>query len=170
MFTRHAVIDTALGDITLVATDDALVGIYFPQHWVGAERAALGGEAQVDEDPLLAESATQLREYLAGERRSFNLVISANGAEFQQRVWALLKEIPFGETTTYGELAEQLGSRSLARKVGQAVGYNPLSIIIPCHRVVGKGGKLTGYAGGLERKQFLLDLEEPATIRAGRLF
>jgi methylated-DNA-[protein]-cysteine S-methyltransferase len=170
MFTRHAVIDTALGDITLVATDDALVGIYFPQHWVGAERAALGEEARVSEDPLLAESATQLREYLAGERRSFDVVISAKGDEFQQRVWALLKEIPFGETTTYGELAEQFGSRLLARKVGQAVGYNPLSIVIPCHRVVGKDGKLTGYAGGLTRKQFLLDLEEPATKKAGRLF
>jgi methylated-DNA-[protein]-cysteine S-methyltransferase len=170
MFTRHAVIDTTLGDITLVATDDALVGIYFPQHWVGAERAALGEEARVSEDPLLAESATQLREYLAGERRSFDVVISAKGDEFQRRVWALLKEIPFGETTTYGDLAEQLGSRLLARKVGQAVGYNPLSIIIPCHRVVGKDGKLTGYAGGLTRKQFLLDLEEPATKKAGRLF
>jgi methylated-DNA-[protein]-cysteine S-methyltransferase len=170
LFTRHAVIDTVLGDITLVAADDALVGIYFPQHWVGAERAALGEETQVDADPLLSEVAAELREYLAGERRSFDVVISAQGDDFQQRVWALLKEIPFGETTTYGDLAEQLGSRLLARKVGQAVGYNPLSIIIPCHRVVGKNGKLTGYAGGLTRKQFLLDLEEPATAKAGRLF
>ncbi|GAA1618148.1 hypothetical protein GCM10009744_00900 [Kribbella alba] len=85
-------------------------------------------------------------------------------------MWALLDEIPFGETTTYGELAERLGDQTLAQQVGKAVGQNPLSIVVPCHRVVGKDGKLTGYAGGLKRKQFLLDLEEPATVKAGRLF
>jgi methylated-DNA-[protein]-cysteine S-methyltransferase len=82
----------------------------------------------------------------------------------------MLEEIPLGETTTYGELARKLGDSSLAWSVGQAVGHNPLSIIVPCHRVVGKDGKLTGYAGGLKRKQFLLDLEEPAVVKAGRLF
>ena len=82
----------------------------------------------------------------------------------------MLDEIPFGETTTYGELAERLGDKALAQRVGKAAGHNPLSIVVPCHRVVGKAGKLTGYAGGLKRKQFLLELEEPAKVKAERLF
>jgi methylated-DNA-[protein]-cysteine S-methyltransferase len=85
-------------------------------------------------------------------------------------VWTLLEEIPYGGTTTYGSLAEKLGDRSLAQEVGRAVGHNPLSVIVPCHRVVGKDGKLTGYAGGLRRKRFLLDLEEPSQAKTGRLF
>jgi methylated-DNA-[protein]-cysteine S-methyltransferase len=101
---------------------------------------------------------------------AFDLPLAVDGDEFQRRVWAMLDEIPFGETTTYGELAERLGDKALAQRVGQAVGHNPLSIVVPCHRVVGKDGKLTGYAGGLKRKQFLLDLEEPAAVKSERLF
>ena len=101
----------------------------------------------------------------------FDLPIELSGDEFQRQVWALLDEIPFGETTTYGELAERLGDKSLAQEVGQAVGHNPVSIIVPCHRVLGKNGKLTGYAGGLKRKQKLLDLESAASPAASdRLF
>jgi methylated-DNA-[protein]-cysteine S-methyltransferase len=92
------------------------------------------------------------------------------GDEFQRRVWSILEDIPYGATSTYGEIAEQLGDRALAQRVGKAVGQNPLSVVIPCHRVVGKNGSLTGYAGGLKRKQFLLELEEPAEVRTERLF
>ena len=117
---------------------------------------------------MLAEASRQLHEYLAGERTSFDLRTATRGGAFEERVWSLLREIPFGETTTYGELAERLGGeRTLARRVGQAVGSNPLSIVVPCHRVVGKNGELRGYAGGFERKQFLLDLEGAGQLSLG---
>jgi methylated-DNA-[protein]-cysteine S-methyltransferase len=96
--------------------------------------------------------------------------LAAEGDAFQRAVWDIVHDIPFGETTTYGRIAEQLGDRTLAQKVGQAVGANPLSIFVPCHRVLGSNGSLTGYAGGLSRKKALLELEEPAQVSAGRLF
>jgi len=170
MHDRHATISTSIGELTLVASDDALVGIYYPHHWVGLERADRGDEVIAESDPVLSDAATQLREYLAGERTSFSITTAADGDDFQKRVWAILDEIPFGETLTYGDIAEKLGDRSLARIVGKAVGSNPLSIIVPCHRVVGANGKLTGYAGGLERKQHLLALEEAPSAKAERLF
>jgi methylated-DNA-[protein]-cysteine S-methyltransferase len=171
MNNRHAIVSTQLGDLTLVASDDALIGIYFPHHWVKPERATLGDEVDAAADPVLAEATHQLNQYLAGERDDFDLKTGLRGGDaFQQKVWALLDDIPRGATTTYGELAERLGDKHLAQLVGKAVGSNPLSIIVPCHRVVGKDGKLTGYAGGLKRKQFLLDLEEPALVKATRLF
>ena len=170
MNTRHAIVDTVLGDLTLVAADDTIVGLYFAHHWTRPSRDSFGPEADTSDDPLLGAAQTQLAEYLSGERTSFDLPTAASGDAFEKRVWAILEEIPFGETTTYGDLALRLGDNSLAWAVGQAVGHNPLSIIVPCHRVVGKDGKLTGYAGGLKRKQFLLDLEEPATVKAGKLF
>jgi methylated-DNA-[protein]-cysteine S-methyltransferase len=121
-------------------------------------------------DPLFTEAAAQLDGYLAGRRTAFDIPTALAGDEFQQRVWALLTDIPYGATTTYGTLATRLGDSALAQEVGQAVGRNPLPVIVPCHRVVGKDGKLTGYAGGIARKRFLLELEEPALARAGRLF
>jgi methylated-DNA-[protein]-cysteine S-methyltransferase len=170
MYNRHAIARTRLGELTLVASDGKLTGIYFPHHWVKPERAALGEEVELADDLLLTEVARQLEQYLAGERVTFDLPLALDGDEFQQRVWAMLDEIPFGETTTYGELAERLGDKTLAQQVGKAVGHNPLSIVVPCHRVVGKDGKLTGYAGGLKRKQFLLELEEPVQAKSERLF
>lgn len=170
MFDRHATISTAIGDLTLVAAGDALIGIYFPHHWVGADRATRGVEVAVDNDPVLSTAAGQLREYLAGERSDFTIKTAADGEEFQRRVWAILHEIAFGETVTYGAIAEKLGDKSLARMVGKAVGSNPLSIVVPCHRVVGAGGKLTGYAGGLERKQHLLSLEGALPAQTEALF
>jgi methylated-DNA-[protein]-cysteine S-methyltransferase len=171
MNNRHAIVSTQLGDLTLVASDDALIGIYFPHHWVKPERATLGDQVEAATDPVLKEAARQLDQYLAGERDDFDLTTQLRGGDaFQQKVWALLDDIPRGKTTTYGELAERLGDKQLAQLVGKAVGSNPLSIIVPCHRVVGKDGKLTGYAGGLKRKQFLLDLEEPALVKETRLF
>jgi methylated-DNA-[protein]-cysteine S-methyltransferase len=160
MNTRHAIIDTIIGGITLVASDEAIVGLYYPHHWTNPSRDHFGPRVDAHSDALLGSATNQLTEYLSGHRTSFELRKAATGNAFQRRVWALLDEIPIGHTTTYGQLAERLGDKRLARMVGQAVGHNPLSIIVPCHRVVGSDGKLTGYAGGLEIKQFLLQLEQ----------
>ncbi|HEY5222210.1 MAG TPA: methylated-DNA--[protein]-cysteine S-methyltransferase [Microbacteriaceae bacterium] len=170
MTTRHAVIETPIGEVTLVATGDALTGLYFPHHWYMPPISTFGARVDATNDGLLSSAALQLEEYFRGERISFALSTETHGDPFQERVWALLNDIPFGTTTTYGELAERLGDKSLAQQVGKAVGQNPLCIFVPCHRVVGKNGKLTGYAGGLKRKQFLLELEEPAEVQAEKLF
>jgi len=160
METRHAVVETQLGELTLVASGGGLIGIYFPGHWTNPDRTTFGDEAEESADPLLAEAARQLRAYLGGDRVDFDLPTATRGGAFEEQVWSLLRAIPFGETVTYGELAVALGERtSVARGVGRAVAHNPLSIVVPCHRVVGKNGELRGYAGGLERKRFLLDLE-----------
>lgn len=168
--TRHAIVETSLGGLTVVASDDAITGLYFPHHWYMPSDESLGRRVHVQNDALLTLVATQLAEYLDGDRTTFDLPTRTNGDAFQERVWAMLREIPFGETTTYGELAERLGNKSLAQSVGKAVGHNPLSIIVACHRVVGSNGKLTGFAGGLKRKQRLLEIEEPATVKEARLF
>ncbi|WP_418060014.1 methylated-DNA--[protein]-cysteine S-methyltransferase [Pimelobacter simplex] len=174
METRHTVVDTDLGPITLVATrgpdGDAVSGLYFRSHRRRPAAADLGTAVPVAEDPLLGEAATQLVDYLGGRRLAFELPLAAAGDAFQQQVWTLLGLIPRGTTTTYGEIAARLGDRSLAWQVGQAVGANPLCVIVPCHRVIGANGSLTGYAGGLRRKQALLALEEQDARVAGRLF
>jgi len=170
MFIRHVVVDTVLGKVTIVASDHAVLGVYFPHHWYLPPEGTFGAEVSVRDFPLLCMASSQLDEYLAGLRTSFDVPITTHGDPFQERVWALLRAIPRGERTTYGALAEQLGDKSLAQSVGRAVGRNPLCVIVPCHRVVGAGGRLTGYAGGLQRKQFLLDLEEPTEVKAGKLF
>jgi methylated-DNA-[protein]-cysteine S-methyltransferase len=163
MTSMHTTVDSPLGDLTLVALDGVLSGVYFPGHWYPPATEALGiRSASGFEHP-----AQQLAEYFAGARRSFDLATSTSGDGFQQRVWGLIGEIPYGETSTYGELARELGDPSLARAVGAAVGRNPLSVILPCHRVIGKDGSLTGYAGGLERKRFLLELEGAAGVVGG---
>jgi methylated-DNA-[protein]-cysteine S-methyltransferase len=164
---RHAIVSTRIGDLTLVASGNALTGVYFPHHWVKPTPETLGDRVAAG-DLVIAEATRQLDEYLTGSRHSFDLPTVLRGDELQRRVWALLEEIPYGGTTSYGEIAARLGET--AQVVGKAVGQNPLSIVVPCHRVVGKNGSLTGYAGGLKRKQFLLDLEEPAEIKAARLF
>jgi methylated-DNA-[protein]-cysteine S-methyltransferase len=171
MATRHATVETPLGALTLVAAGDALVGCSFPRQWYRPDGSGFGPSAvDAAQDPLLADVGRQLDEYFAGERREFQVPIATSGDPFQERVWALLREIPYGATTTYGEIAARLGDASLARDVGAAVGRNPVGVLIPCHRVIGKDGRLTGYAGGLERKAALLELEEPAEARAARLF
>ena len=170
MNTRHAVIDIPLGELTLVADADALVGLYFRHHWYRPSADAFGPRVDAASDSLLAEAKAQLRDYLAGARSDSDLPTALGGDDLQRRVWDRLTTIPFGETITYGEIAAELADGSTAQDVGAAVGRNPLSIVVPCHRVVGKDGKLTGYAGGLERKKFLLDLEEPAEVREARLF
>lgn len=168
--TRHTLIDTELGELTLVADHEGLTAVYFPEHRRRPDAATFGDRARSSEDPVLAGVEEELREYLAGSREMFDTPLAPQGDEFSQRVWALLREIRYGETTTYGALAEQLGNRALAQRVGQSVGRNPLSILIPCHRVVGADGSLTGYAGGLERKRRLLQLEEPPAESTSRLF
>jgi methylated-DNA-[protein]-cysteine S-methyltransferase len=152
---QHAVLATRLGELTLVRRGDRLTGLYFPHHWYMPDRAAFGPRT----DAGFAEAGRQLAEYLAGTRTSFELPLEPDGTEFQRRVWELVSQIPYGQTTTYGELARRLGGGATPQEVGAAVGRNPLCILIPCHRVVASTGKLTGYAGGLHRKRLLLDLE-----------
>jgi methylated-DNA-[protein]-cysteine S-methyltransferase len=156
---RHAIVTTPIGDLTLVASGDALIGVYFPKHWTKPNARTFGERVEASSDPLLSLAEQQLDDYVQGARTAFDLPTQTRGDAFQERIWTLIREIPYGETATYGELALNYGDRSLARDVGQAVGSNPLSVIVPCHRVVGKDGKLVGYAGGLERKQALLELE-----------
>jgi methylated-DNA-[protein]-cysteine S-methyltransferase len=167
---RHAVVDSALGELTLVGDGEALIGVYFQEHWPRPPKDAFGARVDARSDVLLETTHTQLADYLAGKRIEFELPTRSTGHEAQLRVWKLLTDIPFGETVTYGELATALADGTTAWDVGQAVGRNPLSIVIPCHRVIGRDGKITGYAGGVERKQFLLELEESADVKAARLF
>lgn len=170
MTARHAYAETSLGELLFVTDGDALTGVYFPGHRYPPAAEAIGERVDEASDPVLAQAAREVREHLAGERSRFDVPVRTAGDEFSERVWALLREIPYGETTTYGAIAETLGGKGLAQRVGQAVGHNPISIVIPCHRVVGADGSLTGFAGGLERKRTLLELEEPAEVAATRLF
>lgn len=168
---RHAYVDTTLGEMLLVAHDEALVGAYFEGHTYPPAADAIGAVVEAESDhALLAQAATELRQYLAGERHDFTVPIHTSGDTFSEKVWQTLLQIPYGKTTTYGAIAAEFGSTGLAQRVGQAVGHNPICIIIPCHRVLGADGSLTGYAGGLERKRTLLSVEEPAAAEVGRLF
>lgn len=162
----HAVVDSPLGELTLVGNGDALSGVYFPEHVRRPDQVRFGRR----DDGAFAAARRQLAEYFAGDRTTFDVELAPSGNAFQKKVWAQLVTIPYGETRTYGQLAGALGDPGLARAVGAANGQNPLSIIVPCHRVVGSNGKLTGYAGGLDRKAFLLELETPAKTIAERLF
>jgi methylated-DNA-[protein]-cysteine S-methyltransferase len=170
MNTRHSVIDSPLGDLTLVAEDGDLTGVYFPHHWYRPTSDTFGRRVDPESDDLFANVAAQLTDYLAGDRTEFDLPIKLQGDGRRHRVWEMLTTIPYGQTVTYGELAAALADGTTAQEVGQAVGRNPLSIVVPCHRVVGHDGQLTGYAGGLKRKQFLLELEEPVEMKEARLF
>lgn len=170
MTARYTRVDTDLGQLTLTADDEYLTGVYFEGHWYPPTDEAMGSHVNTADDETLALAAGELRDYIAGLRRSFSVPTRASGDEFSEDVWRRLTAIPYGATTTYGELAKAMGDVALAQRVGQAVGHNPLSIVIPCHRVVGATGALTGYAGGLRRKAFLLDLEVPAEVAASRLF
>jgi methylated-DNA-[protein]-cysteine S-methyltransferase len=158
----YAVIDSPVGLLTLVSIGDELAGLYMEQHRHRPELETFGAR----DDSVLPIVAEQLHEYFEGGRTTFDVPLRMNGTPFQEKVWNALKDIPYGETTTYGELAARLGMPpGASRAVGLANGKNPISIIVPCHRVVGSTGSLTGYGGGLERKQQLLDHE-----RADALF
>ncbi len=152
---EHTVLATRLGELTIVRDGGLLTGLYFPHHWYKPSPDSFGPRTGRG----FEEVTRQLGEYLGGARTEFGLPLDARGSEFQRRVWELIAEIPYGHTASYGDLARRLGGNTDPRDVGAAVGRNPLSILIPCHRVVGSTGKLTGYAGGLTRKRALLDLE-----------
>ncbi|MEO6817553.1 MAG: methylated-DNA--[protein]-cysteine S-methyltransferase [Edaphobacter sp.] len=152
---EHFLMESPLSSLTLVNTDGVLSGLYMPDHLRGPKTESLGERKTSGFDAV----RSQLHEYFQQRRTEFELPIAPRGTAFQQSVWSLLKSIPYRETRSYGQLSDLLGNRLAIRAVGLANGRNPLSIIIPCHRVVGRNGSLTGYAGGLERKRFLLDLE-----------
>ena len=152
---EHGIVATRLGDLTVVRAGEQLTGVYFPHHWHRPDPATFGPRTSRGLDAV----ARQLGEYLAGARQEFDLPLRARGTELQLRIWELIAQVPYGRTTTYGDLARRAGGGVTPQEAGAAVGANPLSILIPCHRVIGSTGKLTGYAGGLARKRELLDLE-----------
>jgi methylated-DNA-[protein]-cysteine S-methyltransferase len=143
-------LDTPIGTLLLERNADGLSGVRF------------GGDAAVSTDPLLLDAAEQLRAYFAGELREFDLPLAPRGTAFQREVWAAVASVPYGRTATYSEVAAAVGRPSACRAVGAANGRNPLPVIVPCHRVIGAAGALTGYGGGLGRKRSLLDLEAAA--------
>ncbi len=149
--------ETRLGTVRLAARGDAIVGLWFE----GQKHDVLPDETwrETPGDPLLCEAFGQLRDYLAGKRDRFDLAIAPEGTPFQRSVWREIAKVPAGRTASYGDLARRLRRPSSVRAVGAAVGRNPLSVVVPCHRIVGSDGSLTGYAGGLDRKRALLVLE-----------
>lgn len=157
----HTVVDSPVGMLTLVAANSILTGLYLDRQRHRPPAETFG---ERDSTPF-TEVIGQLEEYFAGPRTEFDLPITLAGTPFQRTVWAALRGIPYGETVSYGQLAERIGRRGAARAVGLANGRNPICIIVPCHRVVGATGALTGYGGGLERKQHLLNFERHATCR-----
>lgn len=145
-----------LGQIIMQSDDHGLLGVWFETQTTQPE--VLG--EYTDNHPILTNTIKQLQEYFAGERQQFDLPLAAKGTEFQQKVWHALSKIPYGETWSYQDLANAIDNPKAVRAVGLANGKNPISVIVPCHRVIGKNGKLTGYAGGVERKEKLLKLEK----------
>jgi methylated-DNA-[protein]-cysteine S-methyltransferase len=150
-------IDSPVGRLTLVATDDGLAGILWANERPGRVRLTI--DAEDDRHPVLVEAERQLAEYFAGRRKAFALRLDLSGTAFQRKVWHALLAIPFGETRSYGQIARQIGNAGAVRAVGGATGRNPVSIVAPCHRVIGSRGTLTGFAGGLENQARLLALE-----------
>jgi methylated-DNA-[protein]-cysteine S-methyltransferase len=156
----HTVMESPIGPLTLVADDGVLCGLHMDAQRYRPPDDDFG----MRDDSQSGAAREQLTAYFAGERVTFDVPYVLHGTEFQRRVWTELATIPFGETTSYGELAERLGRPSAARAVGRANGTNPISIIVPCHRVIGAGGGLTGYGGGLPRKRYLLAFEQGTPV------
>jgi methylated-DNA-[protein]-cysteine S-methyltransferase len=157
----HTTIDSPIGPMTLVAADSVLCGLYM------MERRHPPGDDMfgVRDDSAFGGWKAQLREYFEDGRVEFDLPVQLFGTEFQRLVWTALREVEYGETVTYGELAQRIGRPTAARAVGLANGRNPISIVVPCHRVVGASGNLIGYGGGLDRKRYLLDLERASCAK-----
>lgn len=164
MTMRYDLLDSPVGPLLLVADDHALRGVYFEPHRHGPRSTDGWARAGAD-DPVLGPARRQLAAYFAGDADTFDLPLGARGTPFQERVWAALRAIPYGETISYAELARRVGSPKASRAVGAANGHNPLSIVVPCHRVIGANGTLTGYGGGMERKQWLLEHERAVRAR-----
>ena len=154
-------IDSPIGRLKLVATDEGLAAILWERE--RPNRVPLPVEIEDRSHPVLVRAEHELDEYFAGRRTSFSLALDVTGTPFQQKVWNALRTIPFGETRSYAEIAKQIGSPNAVRAVGAANGRNPVSIVTPCHRVIGASGSLTGFAGGLEAKAYLLALEGSRT-------
>jgi methylated-DNA-[protein]-cysteine S-methyltransferase len=152
---RYSTLDSPLGDLLLVGELGVLHSLYMVE---GRKRVAPRAE-WVEDDAAFEAPRRQLGEYFAGERTTFDLELALGGTPFQLRVWNALREIPYGQTVSYGELARRIGAPRAVRAVGLANGQNPVSVIVPCHRVIGADGSLTGYGGGLPNKRLLLDLE-----------
>ncbi len=166
---RSIAVDTPVGRLTVVAGPGGLRAVLWPED--DPARVVLDADVEVLDptalpaDDLLRRARQQLEEYLAGERTEFDLPLDPVGTPFQQRAWAVLRTIPYGTTISYGEQARQLGAPTAARAVGAANGRNPLSVVVPCHRVTGADGRLTGFAGGLDAKAWLLDHEREVVLR-----
>lgn len=155
---RSTTMPSPVGVLTLVASDAGLRAVLWEDD--SDRRVHLVDVTPTEDDPVLVTACDQLTEYFNGERTQFELPLDPKGTEFQMAVWLGLADIPYGETATYGEQAARLGDPNKARAVGAANGRNPLSIVLPCHRVIGRNGSLTGFAGGLSAKRLLLDLEQ----------
>ena len=164
MSLAYKMIDSPVGKLKLVASDKGLVAILWEND--RPHRVRLNDLVADEQHPVLVKTERQLGEYFAGKRKAFSIALDMRGTRFQKDVWEALLAIPFGETRSYGQLATKLGNPRATRAVGAANGRNPISIIVPCHRVIGSSGKLTGFAGGLETKAHLLSLEE----KNGNLF
>ena len=152
---RYTRISSPVDDLILTGDGTALTGCFF----TATDHATIPTEGLERDDDAFADVAAQLGEYFAGERTSFDLALSPSGTDFQLRVWQQLRTIPYGVTCSYADIARGIGATNGFRAVGLANGRNPISIVVPCHRVIGADGSLTGYGGGIERKRFLLDLE-----------
>jgi methylated-DNA-[protein]-cysteine S-methyltransferase len=151
----YRIAESPIGDLTIFSDGEWITGIAFE-----LERYPIDRDGAVASDaPVLIDCERQLAEYFGGWRESFDLPLRAEGTNFQQKVWVALREIPYGETCSYGQLARRLGQPKAVRAVGHANGHNPIAIVVPCHRVIGSDGSLTGFGGGLPRKKFLLELE-----------
>ena len=161
---EYKLMPSPVGQLTLVARNGKLAAILWETE--RANRVRLGELVEVDDSPALLQAERQLNEYFAGTRDRFDLELDFEGTEFQKKVWAALLTIPFGETRSYSQIAMQIGSPKAVRAVGAANGRNPISIVAPCHRVIGASGRLTGFAGGLEAKQYLLTLEDGEPTRS----
>ena len=157
MKTYFTVMDSPIDPLTLISNGTAITGIYMQKHSPAPEQS--GKAERNDNLPILLAAKHQLIEYFEGNRREFDLLMAPHGTEFQLVVWKELCNIPYGETISYGELAKRIGNPNASRAVGLANGANPISVVVPCHRVIGANGKLTGYGGGLPRKEKLLALE-----------
>ncbi|MBN3509687.1 methylated-DNA--[protein]-cysteine S-methyltransferase [Mycolicibacterium nivoides] len=158
---HYRTMDSPVGLLTLAGRDGKLMHLRMVDQTYEPSRE--GWEA---DDTAFSDAADQLSAYFAGERTEFDLELDMVGTQFQRRVWEALRTIPYGETCSYGEIARQIGSPSASRAVGLANGHNPIGIIVPCHRVIGANGSLTGYGGGLDRKRALLELERSRTMPA----
>ena len=160
-------IDSPVGKLKLVASREGLVAIFWKREAPSHAELELGEMRNEDRYPILLETERQLKEYFAGKRREFSMRLDMRGTPFQKDVWEALLGIPYGETRSYGQIAQKIGRPSASRAVGAANGQNPIPIVVPCHRVIGSTGKLTGFGGGLDMKAKLLGIESPE--EAGQL-